>query len=409
VRRRLILLLTGGLVIAAALAVAIPRIGGDSDDRAPPPPASGGDGPERRSSFLARLIPPPPERVRGPRAPSSIGDLARRLPAERKVAQMFVWGFSGRDLTAPVFRQLRRLDLGGIVISSRNYESAQQLASLAGEAGVIARGAGHVPPWVWAAQEGGEFNEFADLPPAVSQAKTASPRVAARLALAAAGRLRPLGVNGVLAPVADVGLEDGGVVGARAYSDDPTTVARMAVAAVAAYRRARTFAAVKHFPGLGAANQDTAEGPASVGLSLEELGRRDLVPFLAAVRAKVPGVVVGHASYVTDDFVTPASVSPRVTTDLLRGRLGFRGVAIADDLAAPAITAVSSVPDAAVDAVKAGADMVFISGPRGDQEAAYLAVLNAVRKGEIPRRRVDESVLRILTAKADYRLISGPR
>jgi beta-N-acetylhexosaminidase len=409
VRRRLIALLAGGLVLAVVAGVVVARVTRDDEPGRQPPSASGGDGPQGRSSFLARLIPPPPERVRGPRAPRSIADLARRLPAERKVAQLFLWGFSGQDLTAPVFRELRRLDLGGIVIAQRNYRNAQQLANLAGEAAVIARAARHVPPFVMAAQEGGEFNAFPDLPPAQPQARIESASAAARSAFSGAASLRPLGVNGVLGPVADVGPEDGGVLGARAYSDDPETVASHVVAAVGAYRRASTLSAVGHFPGLGGATQDTEEGPASVGLTPEELGKRDLVPFLAAVRARVPAVVVGNAAYATDDFVTPASLSRKITTDLLRGRLGFDGVAITDDLAAPAVTAVSTVPDAAVDAVKAGADMVFISAPRGDQEAAYLAVLNALRRGDIPRRRVNEAILRILEAKAEYRLISTRR
>jgi beta-N-acetylhexosaminidase len=257
-----------------------------------------------------------------------------------------------------------------------------------------------------AAQEGGDYNEFADLPPALAPSELSAPEEGAGQATEAAAALRPLGVNGILAPVIDVGLEDGGVIGERAFSDDPAAVSAFGRATVEAYNRASTFSAVKHFPGLGAANQSTDEGPASVGLSAEELGRRDLVPFLAAVRAGVPGVIVGHAGYATDDFVTPASLSSRVMVELLRGRLGFRGVAITDDLAAPAVTSFSSVPDAAVDAVTAGADMVFISGPRSDQEAAYNALLNAVRKRDVPRARVDQAVLRVLLAKERYGLIA---
>jgi beta-N-acetylhexosaminidase len=80
-------------------------------------------------------------------------------------------------------------------------------------------------------------------------------------------------------------------------------------------------------------------------------------------------------------------------------------VAMTDDLADPAITTLHTVPDAAVLAVRAGADMVYISGSPGDQQAAYAAVLRAVQRGRIPRRRVDEAVGRILLAKQDYGLI----
>ena len=71
------------------------------------------------------------------------------------------------------------------------------------------------------------------------------------------------------------------------------------------------------------------------------------------------------------------------------------------------MTAISAIPDAAVDALKAGVDLVWISGPRGDQEAAINAVLNAVQSGEITRARIDQAVLRVLTAKAALGLIGG--
>ena len=90
---------------------------------------------------------------------------------------------------------------------------------------------------------------------------------------------------------------------------------------------------------------------------------------------------------------------------MLRRELGFEGVAITDDLADPAVTAIDTVPDAAVQAVRAGADMLYISGSAGDQQAAYVAVLRAVQRGRIPRRRLDEAIGRILLAKQGYDLI----
>jgi beta-N-acetylhexosaminidase len=209
----------------------------------------------------------------------------------------------------------------------------------------------------------------------------------------------------VLGPVLDVGLESGSALGARVYSDDPEEVAGFADATVRAYRERRVFSAVSHFPGLGAADQSTEEGPASVGLGLPELRERDLLPFEAAIESGVPGVILSHALYPMSDFTVPGSLSKEVATDLLRDELGFEGVAVTDDLADPAITRLSTIPDAAVAAVRAGADMLFISGPAGDQQAAYVAVLRAVRSGAIPRSRLNRAVGRVLVAKENYRLI----
>ena len=119
----------------------------------------------------------------------------------------------------------------------------------------------------------------------------------------------------------------------------------------------------------------------------------------------MPGVVIGHALYAMDDFTVPASLSKAVATGLLRRELHFKGVAITDDLADPAVTAIHTVPDAAVQALRAGADLLYVSGGTGAQQSAYIAVLRAVQRGQIPRRRLDQAVGRILLAKQDYDLI----
>jgi beta-N-acetylhexosaminidase len=334
-----------------------------------------------------------------------VRELAGRLPLERKVAQLFLLGFEGQNLTGPIFRQFRRLDIGGMLIGPDNYTDPQQLALLAGEATVIASQEQHVPPWVMAVQEGGEFNSFPDLPPPTAASNLPDVATAAQEAEQAGATLKPLGVNGVLGPVVDVGLADDPAVGPRAFSDQPAQVARYAREVVDAYRGTKMFAAAKHFPGLGSAAQSTEEGPANVGLSVAELRRRDLPPFRAAIDAGVPGVLVGHGLYATDDFVTPASLSRSVMTGLLKRDLGFKGVAITDDLADPPISAQEKVPDAAVTAVKAGADMLYISGSTGDQQAAYVALLRAVRSGEVSRARLNDALVRILSVKRDYGLI----
>jgi beta-N-acetylhexosaminidase len=209
----------------------------------------------------------------------------RALPLERKVAQLFLLGFRGRDLTAEIFRRLALLDLGGIVIDSPNYSDDALLSQMAGEAQVISRRQGHLPPWVTTIQEGGELNAFEGLPPSAAPGDLGSPVEAAEQARLSARALRELGLSAVLGPVVDVGLADGSALGARIYSDEPAEVARYARSVVGAYRRAGLFSAVKHFPGLGAADASTETGPASVGLGPAELRRRDLRPFRAAIAA----------------------------------------------------------------------------------------------------------------------------
>jgi beta-N-acetylhexosaminidase len=396
------------LIAAAALAAGL-LVGRDGDGAPRPlPEASQGESTDR-ISFLARLIPPAAERrrraVAGPNVPRSVADLARRLPTDRKVAQLFLLGFRGTDLTASIYQQLRRLDYGGIVISAANYTDSVLLGQQAAEAVVVSRQARRVPPFVMAQQEGGEFNSFPDLPPSLAPADLASPAEAAAEARASAASLRDLNLNGVLGPVIDVGLPADPALGARVYSDDPDQVARFAAATVRAYGREGVLSSPGHFPGLGSGSAATEQAPSRVGLTVDQLAERDLIPFRAAFRAGAPAVLLSSALYAPDDFTVPGALSRAITTDLLRTRMRFRGMAITDDLADPAITTFTSVPEAAVRAIRAGADMLFVSGPPGDQRGAYVAVLRAARRGRIGSRRLDEAVLRILAAKRRYGLI----
>jgi beta-N-acetylhexosaminidase len=410
-RRRLLIAAIVALALAAGVSGVVVGAGhdGNESDTASNVPTPGRGAPQERVSFLARIVPPPAQRERrgaGAAVPRSVADLARRLPVERKVAQLFLFGFHGTDLTSEIFGRLRRRDLGGIFIAGPNYTDATQLGSLAGEAAVIASEERHVKPWVMTSQEGGELNSFPDLPPAALPADLPSAAEAGEIARESASTLHGLGINGVLGPVVDVGgAETGSALGARVYSDQADDVSAYAEATVGAYRGEHVFSAAKHFPGLGATDQSTEEGPATVGLGLDELRARDLIPFAAAIDAGVPGVVIGHALYAINDFTVPASLSRAVATDLLRREMHFKGVAITDDLADPAITTIHTVPDAAVRALRAGADMLYISGNAGDQESAYVAVLRAVQRGRIPRRRLNQAVGRILLAKQDYDLI----
>lgn len=346
------------------------------------------------------------ERRRGAsRAGAQVRAIAARMSVEDRVAQLFLLGFQGQDLTAPIFERLRERQIGAIVFDAHNYVSADQLAALTGEARVIAEQEGHVAPWLLAPQEGGRFNAFPDLPPRTAALDLPSAARAFDEAVEAAATLRGVGLNGVLAPVVDVAAPDGAAVGARAFSDDPRDVAGYARAIVDAYRAQSLLTTPGHFPGLGSGSADTRLALSQVGSGLGALRARDLVPFRAAIRAGAPAIAMSNGLYVTDDFVTPGSLSPTLIGGLLRRELGFRGVVMTDDLADPAVTALTTVPRASVAAVKAGADLLYVSGPPAEQEAAYDAVLRAARSGAISRGRLREALLRNLSVKRNYRLI----
>jgi beta-N-acetylhexosaminidase len=356
----------------------------------------------------------------GGEVPAPVRDLVDELSPEEKVDQVLLLGFDGTDAGAGIVGELRERRLGGVLVTQRNWVDASQLEALVGALRDAGRSGGGIPPLIAAPQQGGPFRAFPDLPPAERARDIGNPadlELAERSARHAGIALREIGFDLDLFPVADVATLDSPVAD-RAYSDDPSVVAALTAAAIRGCHAAEIACAPSHFPGLGAASQSTDEGPATVSLDAASLRRRDLAPFETAFEQGAPAVVLSHAFYVAYDPVTPGSLSSLVAYDLLRGELGFAGVAITDDLGAGAIKARgaaseagggpprggSAVTAAAVAALQAGADMLMISAPE-DQEGVTDAVVDALGTGELSEDRLDEAVGRVLVLKQQLGLL----
>jgi beta-N-acetylhexosaminidase len=329
---------------------------------------------------------------------------ASALPLPRAVAQLFLVGTAAQYPGDAFFGRLRARDYGGVLIGPANVVDEGQAKALTGEIGVVARRARHLAPLVAAEQAGGPASAFGDLPPRAQPlaGDSGGPRRARADARAAARALRRLGVRMTLAPVADVGVAVGPVED-QVFADDARTVTRLTAAAVDGYRRGGVIPAVGHFPGEGSASDDPDVANATVGFSLAEMRRRDLRPF-AAVARRAPVIQMSNAVYAAWDGVTPAAVLPDAIGKLLRGDLHFRGVVMTPDLTSTAPVLGVGVGTAAVQALEAGADMLYVSGGPAQQEAAFRAIVRAVRKGRISRERLRLSVQRILALKRRYGL-----
>ena len=162
---------------------------------------------------------------------------------------------------------------------------------------------------------------------------------------------------------------------------------------------------LKHFPGYGSATVDDHNGTSIVEKTLDELESCDLVPFqsIIAQEGSVPFVMVTHLSYpnVTGSD-TPADLSSAIVTDILRDKLGYQNVIITDSQSMSSITDHYSAGEAAVQALAAGCDMILMPS---DLQGAFDAVKAAVADGTLTQSRIDESVLRILTVKAEYGIL----
>jgi beta-N-acetylhexosaminidase len=180
-------------------------------------------------------------------------------------------------------------------------------------------------------------------------------------------------------------------------------VGRFSAAAVGAYTRAGIISAVGHFPGAGGASADPDQMPATVGGSLDELRGRDLIPFTAVAHG-APVILMSNASYAAFDGVTPAGLLGQAV-DLLRRGYGFSGVVMSDDLDATLQATSEDAGTAAVQALRAGDDLLYISGSTNEQSAAYAAVLAAAQRSASVRARVKDALLRVLSLKARFGIL----
>jgi beta-N-acetylhexosaminidase len=325
--------------------------------------------------------------------------LAARLPLPEQVGQLFLVSVNGTSTAG-----LGEIPWGGVVLTAANFAGDSQIGTLAGEIASTLRAASGVTPLIAATQEGGPETAFKDLPPEPEPVIGATGRatIAEAQARLAATQLRARGVNMTLAPLADVDTP-GGALSGRLFGSDPALVGRLSAAAVAGYQSAGIISAVGHFPGSGGASADPDQMTATVGGSLTALQERDLVPF-AAVAQRAQVIVMSNATYVAFDGVTPASLLPRAVR-LLRDTYRFGGVVMSDDLDATLEATGSDPGTAAVQALRAGDDLLYISGPASEHAAAYRAVLSAAQRSAAVRSLVHTALLRDLTLKANAGLL----
>lgn len=252
---------------------------------------------------------------------------------------------------------------------------------------------------VAADEEGGTVQRLrstAGTIPAAAELGEGTPEEAAATLGEHAAAVRALGVGMVFGPVADVG--DGAGLGTRTFGDEPTAVADFVTAVVDAQTEGGVVSVVKHWPGIGGGDEDPHD-ELTVLDDVAALRMADLLPFDRAIAAGVPGVMVAHAEVpgltAPDE---PASLSAAAITGELRGRQGFGGLVVTDELGMGAILDSTTQVDAAQRAIAAGADVALLSGTDVVPDA-HAAIVDAVESGRIPREQARESARRVLAAK----------
>jgi beta-N-acetylhexosaminidase len=312
------------------------------------------------------------------------------LTLEQQVGQVLLLRFAGTTPPQYVLDALRERRAAGVILFHDNVVSPAQLRALT--AGLRrARGS----PIVAVDQEGRDIRIVRWAPPAASEAKQVASGTVQASATRAAKALRRVGITVSLAPVGDVPSVPDAALAGRAFSRDPAVVSRAMASAVAGWRAGGIASTAKHFPGLGGARLNTDRAPVTIRRTLAQLEAVDLPPFEATVDAGVPLVMVGHARYPALDPRHIASQSSAIIEDVLRGQLGFEGVVITDSMEARASLATGSITTVSERAVRAGADLVLLTG-RGSYTPVYRHLLAVARSSPSFRERIRESAERVL-------------
>jgi len=338
-----------------------------------------------------------------------------RMTLEQKVGQVFMLGFTGTSLDDDNRALIRGLHLGGVTLFGRNIENAQQLAELDRQLQTVAD---PVPLFISVDQEGGLVVRVTDgatiFPGNMAVGATGDPALARQVAQASATELLAMGVNMDLAPVVDVNTNPlNPVIGVRSFGSNADLVTKFAAQAVDGVQSMGVSAVAKHFPGHGDTSVDSHRDLPVVPYPLERLQSLELLPFQAAMQAHVDGIMTAHLYLpnIEPQQDLPATLSPRVLTGLLRDQLGYQGLILTDALDMDAIKKDHSPASAAVEAFEAGADMLLIAGINTDDRMRLgdgpPALLAAVQSGRVSEARLNESVLRILEAKASRGILPG--
>ncbi len=330
----------------------------------------------------------------------------------RQIGQLALVGFDGLQLPPEIRSLATEFDLGGIVLFRRNVESPEQVAGIAWDARSLGRR--DLPPWVAVDQEGGRVarirRPFTEWPPMITLGRSDSEALARRFAGALAVELAAVGISLDFAPVLDVLTNPKNpVIGDRALGERADLVARLGTAIVETLQAHGVASCGKHFPGHGEASVDSHHELPVLDLSPERLRAVELVPFRAAVAARVAGMMMGHLLVPALDEQRPATVSPAIVR-LLRDDLHFDGLVFTDDLDMKGILGQLTREQAFVAAIAAGCDVGLLCGTDGAGHAAALeALVHAVEREEVPWKRIEDALARQRRAKERFAAVGEVR
>lgn len=313
------------------------------------------------------------------------------------VGRLLMVGIPHSALDGNTRRLLHELRPGGVILFRRNYRDPETLATLCAETHSLFS---DYTPLVALDHEGGRVHRlappFTHFPPAATLGRIGSASLAQRVGQAMGQELSSIGIDIDFAPVLDVLTNrHNTVIGDRAFSADPHVVGLLGCALMRGLREGGVIPCGKHFPGHGATSVDSHDDLPRDERGEEEFLRTDLSPFRQAIAEQVEMIMTAHILYPTLDPNFTATLSPLIIDGLLRRRLNFQGVVVTDDLEMGAIVRHFTVEQAAVDALRAGADLLLICHSLERAIAARDACARALSNSTLSPQRVEQAGQRI--------------
>lgn len=329
--------------------------------------------------------------------------------APSNIGQLLIIGFDGTEMSPRLASLLTRVQPAGVILFARNITGADQTHRL------LHACQKHVatPLFTCVDLEGGTVDRFRKvLGPAPSPAEVFA--TGRRELYRKHGRMigtncRALGFNVDFAPALDLALEASrSVMSSRAVSADPKQVIIYAREFLRGLGDAGVLGCGKHFPGLGEANLDTHHELPSVAKTLRKLWAEDLVPY-QTLRRELPFVMISHAAFpaVTKER-TPASLSKKWITGILREKIGYRGLICSDDLEMGGVLKAAPIEQATVEFIRAGGDLGLICHQEDYIVRAFAGLTREAGRDRKFARRVEESSRRVLAFKKKWKPRRSP-
>lgn len=334
--------------------------------------------------------------------------LISNMTLDEKIGQMLVAGVNGTQMDEPTKKLIQTHKVGGFIFFSDHLKRPEQTVRFLNQL-KDANTDNPLPLLLSVDQEGGNVTRLpggiANFPTNQKIGNANDPDISYEVGSLLGQELKEFGFNLNFAPVLDVNSNpDNPIIGDRSFSADPDIVSELGIQTMKGIESQGVISSIKHFPGHGDTSVDSHLALPVVNKSLQELQSLELIPFKRAIDDGADLVMVAHILLPKLDDTYPSSLSKSVVTELLREKLDYKGVVITDDMTMKAIADNYGMGDAAVQAVKAGSDLILIAHDAQKAVTALEALKSAVRQGEISEDRIDESVKRIIQLKRSYSL-----